>query len=280
MIGWCFKLVRWALFVPVVAGFAVGGWLTVRAQPAEVPYWRQMVLDRAVGNVLRELPADEGGGQLAVLPLRGDAGGHVQQALCTAIERSGKYRPVTPELLDKLLAIGDRNWGAADMGQVVTAAQSLGVGYALFGDVNRFEAIDASGAELQMALRLADVPAGRSVWAQEYRERLTPDWHSVTYIRARLGAVHWMIRICFWMMFVGLLPVVFLPGLRGVIRRESHAASLATWLLLTAIGVGAAVLLVGPGTLGLSAGGLLCLAGLIALGYNLLILGEVARITR
>ena len=280
MIGWCFKMVRWAFLLPVAAGLALSGWLTLGAQPAEGPYWRQTVLDRAVRNVVRELPDHDGGQRLVVLPLQGDMDGDVQQALYTAIRRSGKYQPVKSDMLEDLLTRGDRRWGAADVDHALSAARSLDVPYVLFGQVDQFESFEASGAELQLVLRLADAPGERSVWMQEYHERLSPDRLSVTYLRARLGAMHWMVRIGLWLVFVGLLPIVFLPALRGVIQRESHAASLAAWLLLTAGGVGAALLLAGPGTWGLAVGGLLCLGGLTALGYNLIVLGEVARIVR
>lgn len=281
MTGWLLRLVRWILFVPFLAGLTLGVWVTLRLQPAGIPYWRQTVLDRTVESVMRELPSSDMSEPIAVLPLRGDADGCIRQALFTAIKRSGKYRPVTPDLLDRMLTIGSQpQWSVAELPQVVNVAQSLGVKYALFGDVGRFEELEGSGADLQLVLRLADVPGERSVWMGEYHERLSPDRLSLSYIRARLGVVHGMIRVCLWLAFVALLPVVLLPALRGLLRRESNAVSLAAWLSLTAVAVGVAVPLIGSGPFGWGGGLLLCLAGIMALGYNLLVMGEVARVSR
>lgn len=281
MLGTLFRMVRMALLLPFLGGIALGVYLTYRGTPEPLSYWRQLVLDRTVDQVVGNLPAAPAGTAAVVFPLAGDPGDRIAESLRASVRASGKYHVIEPGVIARLLGTGTTTpLTVADLDQAIRLAADAGAAYALMGEVQRFEDRDGQGADLEVLLRLADVQGKRSVWAREFREHFGESVWSLEYLQARLGTMHWLLRVLLWLGFVGLLPVLCLKVVRKQIARETNTARLVLWIFLSALGMVAAVLMIGAGPMGWSSGLLLCLAALTAVVYNLFVLSEVARVMR
>ncbi|MCL4205628.1 MAG: hypothetical protein KJ000_24365 [Pirellulaceae bacterium] len=214
----------------------VGAWSWRYAGRIETPRPVPATLTQATEAACRRVPSalprpDRVLRPTLVLPLADDRESLVTGTLRQVLNADGRYRPVDPGLVQRLLdeffeLAGAPRQPVADAESALRIARNAGAEVALFGRVERLELHDQR-AEVTFRLEAVEVESERSLLADTFSS--TPP------------AAHRGSSSPSWPWWLGILavavvwPPLTVPVMARVLRRESNLATLLTIVAITAV---------------------------------------------
>lgn len=233
LFSFLFRLWFWMLAF-LLLGVGLWSWrYSARIEsPRPVPTSLRQAIDAACGRVPSALPRPERALRpTLVLPLAGDRESLVTDAVRQVLNADGRYRPVDPGLVQRLLdeffeLAGAPRQPVSDAGSAMRIARSAGAEVAIFGRVERLQLHDQH-AEVAFWLEAVDVEREQPLLADTFSSQppeMPPATSSPTWPRW-LGALA-----------VALLwPPLTVPVMARVLRMESNLATLLTIAAVTAV---------------------------------------------
>ena len=234
LFSFLFRLWFWMLALLLLLGVGLWSWrYSARIESSRpVPTSLRQAIDAACSGVPSALPRPERALRpTLVLPLAGDRESLVTDTVRQVLNADGRYRPVDPGLVQRLVdeffeLAGAPRQPVSDAGSAVRIARSAGAEVAIFGRVERLQLHDHH-AEVAFWLEAVEVESEQSLLADTFSSQ-PPTMPSVTSPST-------------WPQWLGALaiallwPLLTVPVMTRVLQMESNLATLLTIAAITAV---------------------------------------------
>ena len=275
------RICQIAFLVLATAALAwwLGGKLGGGPRRLELDPFQRTLAEKAVLEVVAELPRREDVRKLVVPPVVGDLDGRVTDLLVDAVRDDDRYEVVRPSSVEDAIKEDLKGKIPATREDVLKLAKKLvaktqadGV---LYATVARDSGQKGLGAEVDLQARLirlkdeAEVPGGlvRSTHRIESRA-------SLDYFAPFMEQVHPLWRMFLWLLFTAGLPFAAFPIVQAVTAKENNRlnALLLGGLVACDVVFGAALFGFRPGWFGVF---VLVVAGFAAFIYDFAICDKI-----
>lgn len=270
------------LFLPAKVAFVVlslftawQGWVFMRPEPREFTAAEtqavRKVCDRTVGELVDKVPAQS---VFGVAHFANDPNDAFTTAMRKALAASPEFQVVQGSVIRKFLAdVSSAVKNATSLDEVVHAGRRVGIDVLVVGKTGHVRHLEKdAAAEAQVIVY--DVAKGACIMKQKVSATWTPLSGEQPPTKAR--GLHPLLRVLLWVCVVALLPLVTPFMTRWAVEKKSNAAGFALLGAYSAIGLLAAMLLMGFRIVGTCRSFLLMGAFLACAAYNYWICERIA----
>ena len=238
-------LSRWAIAAGLIAALWQG-WTVIRPTPWPTDQFQQAAIDELCWQAAESVPDGLPGiKSLAVLRLAGyDHDGRITSRLAECLHRLGRYEvqhQTWSGNVRKELGIAEAF--VSSLEDAVAQGRGLGVGGVIFGSV-RENRRDRDSASVRLDFQIAQVATGQEVLARTIQTRY-PDLAASQPAARSLATVLAVLKpVAVWVIVVLLLPILLVPAIRELLKKDSNAVNFGMLAVLTLVDLLVACLLI------------------------------------
>lgn len=268
------------LSLPLLAVLLWFSWPYIGPHKPTLGPLRQELAEQVVVEIAEDLRTKKGGVvSVALIHFEADPTDYISENLGFILEQRGIFDLLGPPLPYRLRnVLNMRQLSHNSPAQAAQTARHAGLDAAIIGRIIGFESY-SGGAKIELEYTLVSTD-GAILYKSNLTKELTSAWTSPALpdsAKTILKSDN-VTNTLIWLMAMLLLPIATIGFIRTAVRRNSNKSNAFVLAVYTAVSVIAAYVIIGATLSGIWVIGLLSIAGLVALFYNIKIVSFAIRL--
>ncbi len=213
-------------WIPLVLILGWQAYKTVVPKPYQLDNVRKILANQIIEDAVNKVPSFEHIEKIAILKFKGDYTNFVTHKFKEELFKTGKYNIVKDSILKRILKeFGKEEVPIYSYEEALKIGKKIGTEGVIFGEILEFLQ-DEKEAKMEMFIRLLDLNNEKAVFIDSFSGRLPKNVTSFNYMKARIKDTALGMRIVFWILFVGFLPLATFFIIKKVLEKESNLSNL------------------------------------------------------